>query len=280
MHPPHHSEQLLLSYPAPHVLQITFNRPKQLNAMGQQITNDLKHVLDWFDKDPELWCCVVTGAGRAFCAGADLKAWNESKQEGQSAVANEQEGVASSPHGFGALSRRSVSSKPIIAAVNGLAFGGGLEIVMNCDIVIASQDAKFGFPEVKRGVVVAQGAIPRVAAISGHQLASELLFIGQPISAQEAKDRFRFVNHVVPAQQALPVAIEWAKEITENSPDAVASTKRGILMGKQFAGIEPSTIAHAWSIESKRVYEGENIREGLRAFVEKRKPQWKNPAKL
>jgi enoyl-CoA hydratase/carnithine racemase len=83
--------------------------------------------------------------------------WNDSKQTGQDTAANEQEGVASSPHGFGAISRRTVSSKPIIAAVNGLAFGGGLEIVMNCDIVIASEDAKFGFPEVKRGVVVAQG---------------------------------------------------------------------------------------------------------------------------
>jgi len=249
--------------------------------MGQQITSDLKYVLDWFDKEPELWCCIVTGAGRAFSAGADLKAWNDSKQTGrQDTVANEQEGVASSPHGFGALSRRTVSFKPIIAAVNGLAFGGGLEIVMNCDIVIASEDAKFGFPEVKRGVVVAQGAIPRVAAISGHQLACELLFTGRPISAKEAMDRFGFVNCVVPTHQVLSTSIAWAKEITDNSPDAVASTKRGILLGKQFAGIESSTIAHAWSIESKRVYEGENIREGLRAFVEKRKPQWRNPAKL
>jgi len=247
--------------------------------MGVQITNDLRIVLHWFDEEPEFWCCILTGAGRAFCAGADLKAWNQSKQEGQ-AVSNEQEGVASSPHGFGALSRRNVTSKPIIAAVNGLAYGGGLEIVMNCDIVIASHEAKFALPEVKRGVVAAQGAIPRIAAISGHQLASELLFMGEPISAKEAKDRYRFVNHVVPPNQVLPVAIEWAKRIIVNSPDAVGSSKRGILLSKQFTGIENSTIAHAWSIESKRVYEGENIKEGLRAFVEKRSPHWKNPAKL
>jgi len=248
--------------------------------MGPQITNDLRVVLNWFDRESDLWVCIVTGAGRAFCAGVDLKAWNDFGRDGGQPVSNEQEGIASSPHGFGALSRRSISSKPVIAAVNGLAYGGGLEIVMNCDIVIASRDAKFALPEVKRGVIAAQGGIPRVTAIAGHQFASELLFVGRPVSAQEAKDRFRFVNDVVPPDQVLTVAVEWANRITENSPDAVASSKRGILLAEQFGGVETSTIAHAWSTESKRVYEGENIKEGLRAFVEKRAPRWKSPAKL
>lgn len=191
--PPAHSDELQISFPENHVLLLTLNRPKSLNAMTPQMSDDLGRALDWFENEPSLWYClvldagctsshffhrrvvIVTGAGRIFCAGADLKAlvrfhsvelspvahrdaspsgrWNKNQQAGSS---KEQEGLEGDPYGFGSISRRQ-SNKPFIAAVNGGAFGGGTEIVLNCDIVVASHDAKFALPEVKRGVVAAQG---------------------------------------------------------------------------------------------------------------------------
>ncbi|KAF8588381.1 enoyl-CoA hydratase/carnithine racemase [Ramaria rubella] len=266
-----------IDIPADHVLLLTLNRPRSLNAVSIELANDVQSVLAWFDSEPELWVAIVTGAGRAFCAGADLKAWR-SKQDG--GVRDETEIVVTSYHGFGSISRRSVSSKPIIAAVNGGAYGGGAEIVLNCDIVIASERAEFAFPEVKRGVVAAQGGIPRIAAIAGHQLASEMLLTGRTITAQEASLRFGFVNQVVPHDEVISAAITWARRIIENSPDAVSSTKRALILAQQMSNFEQATVAAAYSQESKRAHSGENIKEGLRAFSEKRKPVWKNPAKL
>lgn len=254
---------------------LTFNRPKSLNAMTPRMTEDLKSMLDWFEEEPQLWVAIVTGAGRLFCAGADLKAWNQRQQGGS---ADEQENAASDLTGFGSISRRQ-SNKPIIAAVNGGAYGGGVEMILNCDIVVASDDAKFALPEVKRGVVAAQGGIPRLFQIAGHQLASEMLLTGRTIAAADARNRFGFVNAVVPAPQLLPTALELAKDIVANSPDAVQCTKHGLLLAQQ-SNHSDSFMTHIWSNFSKRVYRGENIKEGLRAFAERRMPTWKNPAKL
>ncbi|EPQ60279.1 ClpP/crotonase [Gloeophyllum trabeum ATCC 11539] len=283
-HPPH-SAELKVSFPAEHVLQLTLNRPKALNAMTPQMEADINNILNWFDNEESLWfvrmlyiaAVIITGEGRAFCAGADLKAWNEKQSSGQ---ANEQEMLAGSVHGFGSISRRSKTSKPIIAAVNGGTYGGGLEMLLNCDIVIASEEAQFALPEVKRGVLAAQGVIPRIAKIAGHQLASELLLLGRPISAAEAQTRFRFVNQIVPASKVLPTAVEWAKQIVANSPDAVQCTKRGLILAGQHGNFEQATLALAWSPEARRLYNSANIKEGLKAFSEKRKPSWSNPAKL
>ncbi|KIJ53692.1 hypothetical protein M422DRAFT_154751 [Sphaerobolus stellatus SS14] len=266
-----------LSAPAEHVLVITLNRPKSLNAVSPDLAEDLRRVLAWFDDQPDFWVAIVTGEGRMFCAGADLKAWRITQDRGMS---DESEGIATSFHGFGNISRRSVSSKPIIAAVNGGAYGGGVEIVLNCDLVIASEKAQFTLPEVKRGVIAAQGGIPRIAAIAGHQRASEMLLIGETISAPEAYSRFGFVNKVVPHDQVLPTALEWARRINENSPDAVQATKRALILAQQLGNFEHATIAGSYAPEARRAYKGENIKEGLRAFSEKRKPKWKNPAKL
>ncbi|TFK42205.1 enoyl-CoA hydratase [Crucibulum laeve] len=272
---PAHSDELIVAFPAEHVLQLTLNRPRSLNAMTPTMSDDLKALLDWFEDEPQLWVVIVTGAGRVFCAGADLKAWNTDQQNG---TTNEQERTAANVHGFGSISRRQ-SSKPIIAAVNGGAYGGGLELVVNCDLVVAAQDAKFAFPEVKRGVVAIQGGIPRIARIAGHQLASELLLTGKTISAAEAQNRFGFVNTVVPTADVLPTAFKLARQIIENSPDAVQCTKKGLLLSHQH-NFSETLFATVWSSESKRVYKGDNIKEGLKAFSEKRLPSWKNPAKL
>ncbi|GLB45943.1 putative enoyl-CoA hydratase isomerase family protein [Lyophyllum shimeji] len=273
--PPAHSEELKVEFPAEHVLLLTLNRPKSLNAMTPRMGEDLRNVLDWFETEPHLWVVIVTGAGRIFCAGADLKAWNNDQQQNKT---DEQERVAADVHGFGSLSRRQ-SLKPIIAAVPGGAYGGGMEILLNCDIVVAAEGAKFALPEVKRGVVAIQGGIPRLARISGHQLASELLLLGRTIDAAEAQNRFGFVNQVVPPSKVLSAALDIAKQIVANSPDAVQSTKEGLLISQKL-GFHETLLADVGSPASTRVYKGDNIKEGLKAFNEKRSPAWRNPAKL
>jgi len=272
--PPSHSEQLIVSFPAEHVLLLTLNRPKSRNAMTPQLQRDMEAVLNWFSEEPGLWVVIVTGAGKIFCAGADLVEWNKEQQSGKS---DEQERSAN-VNGFGSLSRRQLS-KPVVAAVNGGSHGGGTEIVLNCDIVIAGEDAKFALPEVKRGVVAGAGGIPRLSAIAGHHFAAEMLLTGKTISAQEAHARFGFVNTIVPPSELIPEAIRVAKSIVANSPDAVQCTKHGLLLAQQY-GTEESFLKHNYSPESTRVYQGENIKEGLKAFTEKRSPAWKNPAKL
>jgi len=244
--------------------------------MTPQLTSDIASILNWFDDESSLWVVVVTGEGRAFCAGADLKAWLHSQTSGN---ANEQEGVLSSVHGFASISRRRTSYKPMIAAVNGSAYGGGVEMILNCDIVIASEDAVFALPEVKRGVMAAQGVIPRLAKVAGHQLASEMLLLGNTVTAVQARDRFRFVNVVVEKSAVVPTALDIARQMTINSPDSVQSSKEGLLLSQKHH-FEEAVQTHALSFVSKRLYHGANIKEGLAAFSERRKPRWSNPAKL
>ncbi|KAI3595797.1 enoyl-hydratase [Moniliophthora roreri] len=254
--PPPHSDQLIVSFPAEHVMLLTLNRPKSLNAMSPQMAKDLQVVLGWFNEEPSLWVVIVTGAGRAFCAGMDLIAWNKDQQSGQK---NEQTRVM--PHGFGSLSRREIT-KPIIAAVNGGAYGGGTEIVLNCDLVVAGEDAKFGLPEVKRGVYAGAGGIPRLAHIAGHQLASEMLLLGNPISAKDAYSRFGFVNRVVPASDVVSTAVDLAKDICANSPDSVQTTKLGLLFAQKYDH-DRAYRETVWAPETTRLYHGENIKVHL-----------------
>lgn len=276
LRPPSHSEELKVSFPQQHVMLMTLNRPRHLNAMSLQLSTDMAATLNWFDDESSLWVVVLTGEGRAFCAGADLKAWLHDQSSG---TANEQEIVASSVHGFASISRRHTSCKPMIAAVNGSAYGGGVEIILNCDIVIASEDAVFALPEVKRGVLAAQGVIPRLGRVAGHQLASEMLLLGNTITAVRARDRFRFVNFVVEKSAVVPTALDIARQIAANSPDSVQSSKEGLVLAQKHH-FEEAVQTHAMSLVSKRLYHGANIKEGLAAFSERRNPRWSNPAKL
>ncbi|KAG8934926.1 hypothetical protein FRC02_008908 [Tulasnella sp. 418] len=230
--------------------------------------------MDWFEGEPELWVAILTGKGRAFCAGMDLHTWKDDQKAGGTTNFDDQ--LKGDSKGVGSLSRRQCK-KPIIAAVNGFAVGGGLEIVINCDIVIASQEARFGYPEAGVGVAVSAGGLPRLVKVSGHQLAAELLFTGRLISAEEARDRFKFVNSVVPATKVLGEALEWAKRITANSPDAVQSNKRGIIEAHNFGSVEDATRAHASSEETRNMFKGGNMLEGLLAFSKRRKPVWTSP---
>jgi len=274
---PAYSDEIEVSVPQDHVLLITFNRPKSLNAMTSVMEGDIKNVLDWFEQEPSLWVVIFTGEGRIFAAGADLKAWNQRQKSGSG---SDIEHVVEDVNGFGSISRRSSCAKPMIAAVNGGAYGGAVEMILNCDLVIASDDAQFALPEVKRGVCAIQGGMPRLARIAGHQLASEMLLLGRTISAKDAATRFGFVNKVVPRSELLSTALEWAAMIVANSPDAVQSTKCALLLTNQYAAVEDVVTAHARSKENVRMYQGENIAEGLRAFSEKRNPRWRSPSKL
>ncbi|KAI0093311.1 ClpP/crotonase-like domain-containing protein [Irpex rosettiformis] len=207
---------IALSFPEKHVLLLTFNRPKALNVLTQTMEEEIGRAMDWFEKEPSLGVVIVTGAGPAFCAGGDIKAVLRQINVGAELVGSLFYGTTA--NGFGALSRRSKTTKPIIAAVNGLAFGGGMEIVLNCDIVIASEKATFGAVETSKGLVGIHGGIPRLSRIAGHQLASEAYLMSRIISAQEAYERFHFVNRVVPLPNLLNEVLETARVIIERLP--------------------------------------------------------------
>lgn len=187
------------------------------------------------------------------------------------------------PSGFGGLTRRK-GRKPIICAVNGLCFGGGAEMIINTDIVIASSRALIGLPEVKRGVVALAGALPRLVRTVGKQRAMEMVLTGRSLSAAEA-ERWGLVNEVVAvadgekdeevSKKVVERAVAVAAEIAGNSPDSVLVSREGIKLGWEGIGADEATgmLNDTWV---KRLYEGDNIKEGLRAFVEKRKPVWMN----
>ncbi|KAH8111856.1 ClpP/crotonase [Phellopilus nigrolimitatus] len=281
--PPAISDALKVSFPAAHVVLLTLNRPAARNAMSPGLQADIERTLAWFDDEPSLWVGILTGAGRVFCAGADLKAWAQASGKLESErSAHSPAGIAASTHGFAGVSRRTASCKPLIAAVVGGAFGGGVEMLLNCDLVVAADDATFALPEVKVGVTVASGGIPRLVSIAGRQLASEMMLLGRTVTAQEACSRFRLCREPARAgERVLATALEWARAMTRDcSPDAVQSTKRGIALAWQHGSVEDATVAHARAAESVRHFAGDNIKEGLRAFAEKRKPKWTNPAKL
>ncbi|KAJ5604731.1 Crotonase core [Penicillium lagena] len=274
--PPPTPQHALLSFPAPHVLLVTLNRPRSLNCINSQGHADLHAVWEWMDAEPAVRVGILTGMGRAFCAGADLKEWNTSATNNKSRT---QPGT-----GFGGLSRRK-GRKPVICAVNGLCFGGGTEMIVNSDLVIASSNAVFGLPEVKRGVVALAGALTRLVRTVGKQRAMEMALTGRNVLPSEA-ERWGLVNEVVDTtdlgknedavrEKVVARAVEVAALIAENSPDAVLVSREGIKLGWEGIGAEEATsmLADTWV---KRLNEGENLKEGLRAFVEKRKPVWRD----
>ncbi|KAG6039454.1 putative secondary metabolism biosynthetic enzyme [Claviceps citrina] len=268
----------LVSFPSPHIMLVVFNRPGKLNAMTVAAEYELEALFSWYDAEPSLRCAVVTGAGRAFCSGMDLVEWNEIAARRAQGLREER--PMNPPSGFGGLSRRH-GKKPVIGAVNGLAIGGGLEIVANLDLVFAAESALFVLPEVKRGVVPNAGSLPRLARTIGRPRAMELALTGRTVSASEAKD-WSLINDTTPDAPAdAPVldrpvvkkAIDVARLIAGNSPDSVIISRAGVLSGWEDGSAENATRLHceAWN---PALYAGENHREGLLAFVEKRAPRW------
>ncbi|RSM18692.1 hypothetical protein CDV31_002412 [Fusarium ambrosium] len=260
---------LIISFPKPNVLLVTLNRPSRLNAIPPWQHQELDKVFKWYDQEPSLRCAVLTGTGRAFCAGADLKDWND-----LAAVP----GAVTPPRwettGFGGISNR-VGKKPVIAAVNGICAGGGMEMVVNCDLVVAAEEAaRFSLPEVKRGVVALAGVLPRLMHSLGKQRASEMALLGRTYSAHELKD-WGLVNFVVKDMEVLTEALNLAEEVANNSPDSVIVSREGLSLGWENMGPVQATEELGNGLYKKMDGES-NMKEGLLSFVEKRRPRWKD----
>ncbi|KAJ9643316.1 hypothetical protein H2204_002212 [Knufia peltigerae] len=262
-----------LSYPHESIVLVVLNNPKGLNSITSHGNWAFDALWQWYDNEPSLICAVITGAGRAFCAGADLKEWNQTNDEGN--VLRHMP-----PSGFGGISRRS-GKKPIIGAINGLAYGGGMEMVASMDLVVASKNAKFCLSEVKRGVAAVGGVLPRLVRTIGRVRAMDMGLTGRTVSAQEALS-WGFINEVsedAPADSEVmdrPVvqkALQWAKNVAINSPDAVIVTRAGIASGWEDGSAEHAT-AQVLDVWQRRLLNGENLKEGVKAFVEKRAPKF------
>ncbi len=242
------------------IAYVTLNRPQVMNALHPPANEELARVWDDFAADPEVWIAILTGAGeRAFSAGNDLK-WTA--QHG---------GQALPKSGFAGLTARHDLTKPVIAAVNGFALGGGFEAVLACDIVVASDRASFGLPEPRVGLFAGAGGVHRLPRQIPLKLAMGLMLTGRTISADEAA-RLGLVNELVAPGELLPAAERWAAAILECSPLAIQATKESAMQG---CG-RPLAEAMASRYETvRRLYKSEDIIEGPRAFAEKRPPRWK-----
>ena len=245
-----------------HILSVTLNRPAVYNAVHGPMHHELAQLWDEFSADAGLWVAVLTGAGdKAFCAGNDLKSTS-------------QDGRATLPStGFSGLSQRYDLEKPIIAAVNGFAMGGGFETALSCDIIIASENATFALPEVKVGFFAAASGVQRLSRYIGRLAAQEMMITGRRVGAEEAL-RLGFVNSVVPHETLMAAAMAKAKEITEVSPSSVKATKR-VLNDLAKREQLPESLAYSRKVIGD-LSKTEDFKEGVQAFVEKRKPKWMN----
>ena len=262
-------DMLYERYPSGHYAIFKMNRPDRLNALGRAMRDDLAAAMEEFTLDPEMRVGIVTGEGRAFSAGADLKEMAErNAASGQSGTGVRPAGAPTEPGRPGNSFAR--NPKPFIAAVNGLAIGGGLERAADCDIRIASTEAYFGLFEVKRGIMAGY-AIHNLARIMPFGEAMYLMLTGDTMSVAEAH-RLGFVHEVVEPQQLMGRAAEIAEMIGGNAPLAVQGSKAVAHYWRQL-GMEESRRLGAWV--SHFALNSEDAKEGPRAFAEKRAAVWK-----
>lgn len=240
------------------VLVLTLNRPEAKNAFNAALSQALSDALDQFDEDPELRVAVLTGAGGSFSAGMDLKALLKGEQS-----ATQKRG------GFGIMARP--PEKPLIAAIEGYAVAGGMELALCCDLIVATEASKLGLPEVKRGLVAVGGGLFRLPARIPYHVVMELALTGDLVPAQRMLE-LGLVTRVVPAGEALNAAVELAERIAANAPLAVAATKQILRSARTW------TEAEAWSEQrkiAKPALTSQDAKEGARAFAEKRPPVWR-----
>jgi len=249
-----------------HIITVTIERPEVMNALHPPACRELNEAFDAFSEDPESWVAILTGSGhRAFCAGNDFK-WQS--RYGEEAVAK---GLADLKGGFGGITSRFDCFKPIIAAVNGAALGGGLAIVLACDIVVAAETATFGLPGPRLGTMTQAGGVHRlIRHISFHQ-AMGLILTGRHISVQEAF-RLGMVNRVAPLASLLAAAHEWAEQILTCAPLAVRASKEAAIQGYHLPLREAVGTVFPETVTMKS---SADLTEGQGAFAEKRKPRWK-----
>ncbi|MFT4569524.1 MAG: enoyl-CoA hydratase/carnithine racemase [Hyphomicrobiaceae bacterium] len=243
------------------VFTVTMNRPKVMNSLHPPANRELGEAFDHFAADDDLWVAIITGEGeRAFSAGNDLKFTAESKS-----------GELDIPkHGFGGLSSRYDLWKPIIAAVNGVALGGGFEIALASDIIIASDTARFGLPEPKVGLAALAGGMQRLPRQIGLKNAMHMMLTGRMVGAAEAK-QLGIAQEVVPADQLMARANALADEILECAPLSVRATKQVAMQSLDY-GLEESMSVKYPALHD--LFHSEDFVEGPRAFAEKRKPNW------
>jgi len=238
---------------------IELNRPKELNALNLQLMGELRDALKVLDEDDNVRVIIITGNSKAFAAGADIK-----QMAGKSAV------DMLKIDQFSTWDQIRKTKKPLIAAVSGFALGGGCELAMTCDMIIASETAKFGQPEIKIGVMPGAGGTQRLTKAIGKAKAMELVLTGRFISAEEAKD-YGLVNKVVPTEMYMYEATELAKEIALMSPIAAQLAKESV--NRSFE----THLDEGLTFERKNFYltfASEDQSEGMNAFVEKRKPNY------
>ena len=244
------------------VLEITFNRPEAYNALFSAAHFELAEIFDEFERDQDLWVAIVTGAGeKAFCSGNDLKV---------SASGGDMSMPAS---GFAGLCSRTNREKPVIAAVNGAAMGGGLEIVLACDVAIADPIASFALPEVKVGLFAAAGGLQRLTRQIGEKAAMELILTGRKVGPDEAS-QLGLINSICEAGGVMDAARALAKTIAGNSPTSIRASKR-VLNAVDSLGDWDKALELSYK-EIVKLIQSKDTREGMTAFVEKRKPNWVN----
>jgi crotonobetainyl-CoA hydratase len=239
---------------------ITINRPEVMNAVHPAANFELETAVQDFEANAAARVAIITGAGeKAFSAGNDLKytaAGNKSEQP---------------DNGFGGLTRNFTRKKPVIAAVNGIALGGGFEIALACDLIIASENALFGLPEPKVGLAALAGGLQRLPRQIGVKNALGMILTGRHVSATEGKS-LGFVNEVVETGRAVAVALEWANTIAANSPQSIRTSLDVVKRSLDVASLENSINTAYDSVAALRA--GPDFVEGPRAFAEKRKPNW------
>lgn len=244
-----------------HVTVITIDRPEARNALNADAQIALAEAFDRFAADDDQWVAILTGAGSAaFCAGHDLKTPPPEGPEGLPAS------------GFGGLAARFDLDKPVIAAVNGAAFGGGFEMALACDIVIAAEHAAFALPEVKVGLAALGGGILRLPRMIGYQRAMGMMLTGRRVDAAEGR-ALGFVTEVVAAEALMDAARRWAEALLAAGPLSVRATKQ-VAQRLAFDDLERASDEQ-WRLPAvRRMQQSADRREGAAAFVERRAPQW------
>jgi acetyl-CoA C-acetyltransferase len=245
-----------------HVLEVALNRPERLNALHSAAHFELHEIWNEYERDEELWVAILTGAGdRAFCSGNDLKATARGAD------------MSSPRSGFGGLCSRFDRTKPIIAAVNGVAMGGGMEIVLACDLAVSDARAKFALPEVKVGLFAAAGGVQRLTRQIARKAAMELILTGRHVSAAEAQ-ALGVVNSVVAEGQVMAAARQLADRILDNSPSAVRASKEALNKLDEVEALQEALAASGPIFG--RLMRTSDFKEGVTAFAEKRPPHWTN----
>ncbi|KAI1332320.1 carnitinyl-CoA dehydratase [Xylariaceae sp. FL0255] len=259
-----HVGECIISFPRKHVLLVTINRPHAHNCLPVETTIELGALWKWYDSEPELRCAVFTGAGeKSFCAGMDLK-------QRLDILKTSNVPLEYPLNQFGGMTNRT-GKKPIVVACNGHAHGGGMEIVLNADVIFASPNADFRLPEVLRGVSALAGALPRCMMLFGNHRTMDLVMSGRVLTLKEAVE-WGLVKEVVPQEKLLERAIEYAGEIAALCPDSVIISRLAAREAWE-TGVSRATM-RGQELYADAMLRSKNAAEGLAAYKERRDPKW------